>query len=336
MESDTSASQIDLSVEDEAAPEPSPAAYVLFSFAVRAFACSICLQAVFTLISSFHPLLELASHCSLHALVGGVVLLPLVRWVGDRGLFLVLGTCLAYLVFVVQPWTLLPLQNNTLNDGESSIKVLSWNVLVSNSSSDTIKSVIEDEDPDVVVLIEVRPGLIEDLGFDEAEYPTIVQQPSWGGEGIAVLSRVPGTKVDLVDFAFEYQPGIVTSLGIDGKQIKLVGLHTLSPVPLYRAAVRDLQIQAVCKWSERSEPLCICGDFNTTPWTRPFQRLLESGFHDFRAYVGNCPSWPASLGSLGIPIDHVLTKGNCRVFNRKVIRKQVGSDHFPVAFELAF
>lgn len=292
---------------------------------------------MFTLVSSFHPLLELASHCSVHALVFGIVLLPIIYWVGDRGLLVVLSSCLAYLVFVVQPWGILPLRDNRLADGEESIKVLSWNVLVSNSSSETIKSLIEEADPDVVVLIEVRPGLIEDLEFPKEAFPIVVQQPSWGGEGIAILSRVPDTRVEFVDFAFEYQPGILAKLELNSKPFNLVGLHTLSPVPLYRAAVRDRQIQAVCEWSEQqSAPVCICGDFNTTPWTRPFQRLLDSGFEDSRRYVGNCPSWPASLGALGIPIDHVLTKGDCRVINRQVIRRPLGSDHFPVQFELAF
>ena len=337
LSADTTAPEIDLSAAGSELSKPPSTLYLLFSFAARAIACSVCLQAAFTLVSSFNPLLELASHCCMHALIVGLVLLPLIHLIGDKGLVVVLGVCVAYLVFVTQPWALVPIGNAGVAKDETSIKVLSWNVLVSNPSSDTIRNLIVEADPDVIVLIEVRPGLIDSLELGSSAYPTIVEQPSWGGEGIAVLSRVPDTQVEFLDFEFEYQPGVLAKLSLNGKTVKLVGLHTLSPVPLYRAAVRDRQIESVCSWaSKQTVPVCICGDFNTTPWTRPFQRLLESGFVDSRRQVGNCPSWPAPLGVFGIPIDHVLTKGDCRVFNRTVIRRDLGSDHFPVQFEVVF
>lgn len=307
------------------------------AFLARAMACCVCLQAAFTVLSSLHPVLELAAHCSMHALCLGLILLPTVYFLRDKGLATVLGCALIYLLSVTQPWGLIPSQHVAAEPNETSIKVLSWNLLVTNRSLAEIESVIMESKPDVLVLIEVRPGIIEDLPFLEREFQHVLQQPSWGGEGIAILSRIPETSIEIEDFDYEYQPGLVARISSGNKNVVLAGIHTLSPVPLFRAAVRDRQIDAVCAWSdEQNIPICVCGDFNTTPWTRPFNKLLESGFVDSRVNSGNSPSWPTSLGVLGIPIDHSITKGKCRVVNRRVIRTEMGSDHFPIEFELIF
>lgn len=310
----------------------------LLSISATGAGMAICVQAIFVCFSSLHPLLELANHCSMHALAASLVLIPLLYYLNNRGLMVCLGVACAYLILVTKPWTLLPSSSPPVAN-EQAIHVLSWNMLSINKSFEEIESMVREVDPDVLVLIEVRPGIIGDLPYITSNYEYSLLRPSWGGEGIAMFSRLQGTEFDFADYDFPRQPAIIATIPAadSDSELTLVGLHTLSPLPLFRAAIRDRQIRSFNEWSQnQSGPVCVCGDFNITPWTGPFQQLLDSGFIDSRVGTGNCPSWPADLGPLGIPIDHALSKGDCRIIDRQVLKRGPGSDHRPIEFTVVF
>lgn len=274
----------------------------------------------------------------MHALVASLVLLPLQLGLRQRGEAICLGIASIYLCFLVQPWALwLPAASPT-EPRQQSLEVLSWNLLSVNRSFSEMEDLILEVDPDLIVLIEVRPGLLDDLPQVTHKYPYHLLRPDWGGSGIAVLSRVKETRLAFKDFQFPQQPAIVASVpGNDGSELQLVALHALSPLPAYRTAIRNRQIRSFANWSEtQTGPLCVCGDFNITPWTGPFQELLDLGFVDSRIGVGNCPSWPAQLGVFGIPIDHALSKGACHISDRTVLPAGLGSDHRPIRFTVSF
>jgi endonuclease/exonuclease/phosphatase (EEP) superfamily protein YafD len=76
------------------------------------------------------------------------------------------------------------------------------------------------------------------------------------------------------------------------------------------------------------------GDFNATPWSRPYRRLHNgTGTCDTRAGYGVQASYPADSWLLRIPIDHVLASCNVGVRDRR-IGPDVGSDHLPVIVDL--
>ena len=76
------------------------------------------------------------------------------------------------------------------------------------------------------------------------------------------------------------------------------------------------------------------GDYNATPWSRPFWRFVDrSGLCDSRAGFGVQASFPAMSAVLRIPIDHVLVSCSIGVRDRRIGR-DVGSDHLPVIVDL--
>ena len=81
-------------------------------------------------------------------------------------------------------------------------------------------------------------------------------------------------------------------------------------------------------------PVVMMGDFNTTPWSPVFRKLLgQNEWGDSRAGFGNQPTWPSWLGGLGIPIDHALVASGVRVLNRSTFAIP-GSDHRGLLLEL--
>ena len=298
----------------------------------------VCAHPVLVTFSHLHPGLELLNHLCMHTLLASSLLLAIAVITNRRYLRLFLAIATLMLLSLTSAWELVPVQGEPQKDGESRCRILSWNLLATNEHYDEIERLIFQQDPDIIVLIEVRPGVIDKLGTVVANYPITLYRPSWGGEGIAVLSRIPGTALAFEDFELPKQPGIVAQVpGPGEKVLNVVAVHTLSPLPLERVAHRDRQIDALAEWSRYlNSPIVACGDFNITPWTAPFKRLLAAGFVDTRVGNGNGPSWPAELGPLGIPIDHVLRRGECRILNRRVLPAVPGSDHCPLVFDAIF
>ena len=94
---------------------------------------------------------------------------------------------------------------------------------------------------------------------------------------------------------------------VDGPTpLSIVAFGTDSPTTSARAARRDVALHAAAKWSRaHAGRRVVMGDFNTTPWSSSFRRLLRDGrLFDSLSGFGLQASWPESNVSLRIPIDH--------------------------------
>ena len=85
---------------------------------------------------------------------------------------------------------------------------------------------------------------------------------------------------------------------------------------------------------DRSRPVIVAGDFNTTPWSPHFRDLLAaSGLRNAAQGQGWIATWPWAFWPARIPIDHVLARGPIAVED---LRRgpSIGSDHYPVIADL--
>jgi endonuclease/exonuclease/phosphatase (EEP) superfamily protein YafD len=79
-------------------------------------------------------------------------------------------------------------------------------------------------------------------------------------------------------------------------------------------------------------PFLLVGDMNATPMSAAFNTILsETGTE--QTYKAWFATWPTVLGKLGIPIDHVLTKGKISV--QVELGPSGGSDHYPLGIMVA-
>jgi endonuclease/exonuclease/phosphatase (EEP) superfamily protein YafD len=108
------------------------------------------------------------------------------------------------------------------------------------------------------------------------------------------------------------------------------------PVGREGAARRDRQLRAVADAVARGAPgpTVVVGDLNATRWSAGFAPLIGAGLRDSATGWGWQPTWPADLGPLGVPIDHVLHSPDLRVVSRSV-PAWPGSDHRAVQAVLA-
>ncbi len=275
------------------------------------------------LITNFRPLLVLI----LTPLVVGTILMK--GWkIGLVGL-VALGFNLS---FVLPDWTAKRPDADAMGPGPT-LKLFCANVHRENLRTDEVLALIGKEQPDIAVLCEIDGRWQKEIESLRGTLPNQFVKVRDDNFGIAVLTTDTPLEQEVVTLASVDVPAIRTLLEFGDKRIELWAVHALPPSGKRIHEQRDAQLEAlgenvVGAGLGRTE--VVAGDLNVSPWSPAFRRLLNvTGLKDSRVGFGIQATWPAMLGSLGIPIDHVLVGPSLTVRERRVT-DPVGSDHRPV------
>lgn len=220
--------------------------------------------------------------------------------------------------------------------GEQTSRMLFANVLWSNRSYAMVRRLIHETQPDFMIFSEVTKGLLESLRDLRAEYTLSKAVLRRGGFGILLVSRVPVEHAEAVRIGRVGLPSLIARLELQGHQLTVIGTHPLSPMTPRRLRMRNQQLEQVAEFvRQRSGPLMLVGDLNTTSWSPVFQDVLRATqLRDSRVGFGLQPSWPVSLPFLRIPIDHCLVSPEI-VVRRRRLGPPIGSDHYPVLVDFS-
>jgi endonuclease/exonuclease/phosphatase (EEP) superfamily protein YafD len=143
-----------------------------------------------------------------------------------------------------------------------------------------------------------------------------------------------GAAVESFGFALT-DPRAIEILLPDG--VALLAIHPLSPSSEFRARQNDRQLLFATNWAAGQDgPTIVVGDFNATPWSYPFRRLISStDLSNSARGFGLDLSYPADGNPLiRVPIDHLLFSDGLAVVDRR-LGPAMGSDHFPLTVDLA-
>lgn len=219
-----------------------------------------------------------------------------------------------------------------------TIRVMSFNLLATNEQYSEVIDYIETVDPDLVLLHEAsRPWevAIESASLD---YEIIRSRSDDLIFGTLVLVR--GDMVTAVSHGFGALAPRAVSLEYTpaGWEIPLavLGTHPFSPTDQDRADLRDAQLGFAGEWASAEEgAFIVVGDFNATPWSWPFRRLMDSAdLQNSQIGFGLQPSFATTSNLLlRIPIDHLLYSPSLEVTSRQ-LGPALGSDHFPLVVDL--
>ncbi|HRF02109.1 MAG TPA: amino acid permease, partial [Pirellulaceae bacterium] len=276
---------------------------------------------------------ELASHFPLQLGLVGVAAALLARWSGARHLTLVAAAFAALGFFRVaeaerpSPGARTAAEA-TADEAARPLRIASLNVLVGNRNFAPVLDTIRSLDADVVVVVEVGREWGERLADLDSLYPFREILPRGDAFGFAILSKHPLATSPSAGPA----DGIPQLLGritrAEGDVWYVGATHVLPPVSPAAAALRDADLRSWCdELASVDAPAVLIGDFNDTPYSAPFrQRLADGRWHDSRIGFGIQPTWPASLGAFGIPIDHALLSNRVAAAARSTFPIP-GSDH---------
>lgn len=219
---------------------------------------------------------------------------------------------------------------------DPAFRALLANVNFDNRDYPRIRQVITDHDPDFIVLQEITPWLLDRLADLADRYPYRAAVPRADPFGIALLSRHPFLKAEVIQLGATGLPSIQAEFATGGQRFTLLATHPPPPISAQTARERNDQLAELALFA-RQPRLLVLGDLNVTPWSPYFEDLLAaSGLRDSGDGLGIHPSWPAGWPPLWIPIDHALFSEGIRIQKRK-IGPAIGSDHYPlvVAFRVS-
>lgn len=219
----------------------------------------------------------------------------------------------------------------------SDVRIVTCNVKMSNRRYDQLAETISRADPDIAIFLEVDAGWCEALRTLAKDRPHVVQRPQDNSFGILVLSRL---ELDEVDVRFRLLPDVPSVNAavrlVDGRRFRLHVLHPEPPVPYADTIGRDAELVLTAEEINADTlPAVVTGDLNDVAWSRTthrFQRL--TGLLDPRVGRGFYNSFHADYPFFRWPLDHLFHDAQFRLVRLDRL-DHVGSDHFPMLFEVS-
>lgn len=210
----------------------------------------------------------------------------------------------------------------------SVLRLMTTNLLASNTEFESQVENIRTVGPDVVVLQEYSHRWEQVLSVSLSEYPHRISESIDSPFGIAIYSKTPFLKSEVFYLHDKAPPSIAVVVDTPAGQVQIIGVHLEPPIGVALFDRRNTQLQRLAQLVKTaSEPVIVAGDLNISPWSVHFQDLLHDGsLRDGRRGFGVLPTWPGFFFPLQIPIDHILIGGSMSVTDIQTGLAR-GSDH---------
>lgn len=215
----------------------------------------------------------------------------------------------------------------------TTIRLLHHNVHFDRGDVTAVIDHIESASPDVVVLLEVDAAWLRALEPVLQKHRHRLKRPRGDTFGLAVYSRLPA-RFEKIDFGLE--PGVVGTVEIGGRSVRLAAFHGMPPVWELRERRNDSIAALSAHLRSNSGATIVSGDFNAAPWS-PAMRTFrdETGLAPIAVGLAAPPTWPAPLPRfMRVPIDQVLVSADLEI-RAAVTGPHCGSDHLPLVVDIA-
>lgn len=288
----------------------------------------------FGFLGRFHPIFDAFSHFRVHfaaILLGLAVVLAFAR----LRLHAFVATVLAVGSFITVSGSV-PLPGlgtaqaafSPAPSDQPVYKLLQLNLRFDNDDPNSVIRLIGRVRPDVITLDEVSSMWSEKLNYLAAGYPYRVLCRS-----TALLSRRPFVR-DAEPLCLPGERFASARVDFGGRVVDVAAIHLRWPWPYGQASHLDRLAQPIAQLGETA---LLAGDFNAAPWSASMKRVEAMG--QLSQIDGIGATWlaerlPRWLQPAGLPIDHVLAKGDIYIHAARTL-DPVGSDHWPVLVEFS-
>ena len=203
-----------------------------------------------------------------------------------------------------------------LTENEERIKVFYGNIYYKNIDYNSLQEKIEEENPDIVILVEFSDAHEDEMKeFFRENYP-YMNRNSWSTTlaGDVVFSKIPldnATTTWLLwrwNRKYSYMEIDCNDVLNCEDKIDLYVVHTAAPVSVENFEMRNNQIQQL--WSDflpknkNQIPTIVIWDFNLSPWSYYYKQLTKNR-NLLNALSFQAPSYTRSLHQQGIFRSHI-------------------------------
>lgn len=248
-----------------------------------------------------------------------------------------------YLLYLIAPFTKLHEVHVFCIEKEvpeSSISLISSNVLQDNTNYKGCLSEINRMNPDIVLLLETNAKWESETKSLEDTYPFVVRVPLENKYGMTLYS-----KLVLENTAVHYMvesdiPSIHTEIVLpSGQHLQLYAVHPTPPVPNENptSKERDKELLLVADLVKESKlPVIVLGDLNDVAWSYTTELFLKmSGMLDPRRGRGFYNTFHAHYPFLRFPLDHAFISVDWKLIKLERL-DNFDSDHFPIFISLQY
>ncbi len=254
-----------------------------------------------------------------------------------------LALCTLYQFYCILPYTIVypkQVEKAVSPQSENIIKLLIFNVLIDNKETGKLVKLVENVNPDLVLLAEPDERWLKEVAELEKEYKYNVKYALDNAYGMALYSRLELENPQLKFLVEDDIPSIHTGVRLgSGDLIKLYCVHPRPPMPPEndRSTERDAELIMVGRMIKGTNtPTIIAGDLNDVAWSRTttlFQKI--SNMLDPRIGRGLFSSFHTGHWFIRFPLDHVFHTNHFRLADIKRL-PSIGSDHFPIYVALSY
>ena len=215
------------------------------------------------------------------------------------------------------------------------ISLLNANVLMTNKDYASVLKLVNDRQPDVLLLLEPGREWAKAMEPLHELYPFRLSEPIPNAYGMILMSRLPmeGRVEHLL------QPGVPSAhvrLRLrDGEEVILYALHPEPPLPGDDSGERDAELVIVGRIiRDEGRAAIVMGDLNDVAWSRTSELFRKvGGMGDPRVGRGFYPTFNANYPLLRWPLDHLFVSPHFELIELELL-PDIGSDHLAIFFRL--
>lgn len=217
------------------------------------------------------------------------------------------------------------------------------NLWSSNPYPQKVADYLKNQNPDILILVEVTPQWEKALTGLGSIYKNQVVTVREDNFGLAVYSKFPILSSKIYETDEEKRPIIYCRVQLgDLSEMDVLAIHPTPPKHPRYFNLRTKYFKRVTeiinilndKPPASHKPMVVGGDFNCPHWSPFFKTLLqETSLLDTGAGLGFSPTWPTYLPFLLGPIDHCITSKGIKVLARGT-GPFLWSDHFPLELHM--
>lgn len=226
------------------------------------------------------------------------------------------------------PYYLPQFGNAAAAGSNRELKIFHFNPRANNQSNyDGALALAAQSNADIIAISEINPQWERRLKKALPEYTQKLVTTEGGG--IALLSKVPLTSLELRYFGERRRPRIFAVANIGGVPVRILAVHPFIPVGKALTRRNEEFKQWATDLSAGSGPVIVVGDMNSSPWSPYLREFMEAAkLRDTALGFGIAPTWPADVFAI-TPIDHCLVSDHFTVSHRNA-GPAFGSDHLPI------
>ena len=211
-----------------------------------------------------------------------------------------------------------------------------FNVYQKNDQYQKLINKVLEENPDLLLLLEIDKKWNDALRPLHQKYPYKVEEVKSNTYGMMLFSKLAPIEKKVEYRTDDKVPSINLLTECEHRSLRILGLHPLAPIPgeADTTQQKDAEFHSVAKYISGlpdDQLVIVMGDLNDVVWSKASKSFKKiSGLKDPRVGRGTFSTFPTYF-PVRFPLDHIFCSHSLKLGELRRL-PDIGSDHYPMYF----